>query len=831
MTAAGLLAACKKEEPPPAYQAIPVERRDIVVSAQASGTVQPDTVVEVKSKASGEILDLRVETGQAVKRGDLMVRVDPRTPQNVAGPGQGRSRRGARRGSPTPTSQKRRSDELFKSQSITEQEHENALLDYANAKAEVVRAQVAVENAQNQMDDTNVRAPISGTIIEKTVERGQVISSPTSDVGGGTVLLKMADLDLVQVRTLVDETDIGKIKAGPARDGDGGRLSQPAVPGRRCSRSSPRPIPSRTSPCSRCWSGSTTGTGLLTPGMNAEVEIHVGERDGRARRAQRGAPHPAGRGLGGAGAGALTRRRCSRSSRPRRRLATRAGRRPAPAGRRRWAGPRRADPPADTGRADRTRRAGAPGGGRGRSADPSFGGRYIVFVKRPDGPKPVWIRTGLTDLDYSEVVDGLEASRFGAHPAEREPGAVAAGVAGADEPHHRRRRAARHAAAADRAGRRGRARRGRAEPCCSARSSPSPSSPSAPTSCARCSPCSASSSAWAPSSRWWRSGSGAQKAVEERIARARRQRAHRLRRAGVASAGIRITDRTILSTDDYDALAPRRDRCSKAVVPEMQQSLQVKYGNQNSNVNVVGTTPELHRGAQLHACRTAGCSPPATMRPGSATRCSARRCPGCSAPTPPAMIGQTIQIRGIPFEIIGVLSEKGAAGGWGNPDEQILIPLQTARYRVFGTDRLRSISVQVADGVPIEQGMVDIERVLRREHKIRPGRRERLHHPQPAGPPRHPAADHPGVHHAAREHRGGEPPGGRHRDHEHHAGLGDRADPRDRRAQGARRHPAQHHAPVPGRGAGALPRGRRARRARSASAPRSRSPGSCSGTR
>jgi hypothetical protein len=40
--------------------------------------------------------------------------------------------------------------------------------------------------------------------------------------------------------------------------------------------------------------------------------------------------------------------------------------------------------------------------------DASFGGRYIVFVKRPEGPKAVWIRTGLTDLDYSEVADGLQ---------------------------------------------------------------------------------------------------------------------------------------------------------------------------------------------------------------------------------------------------------------------------------------------------------------------------------------------------------------------------------------------------------------------------------------
>jgi putative ABC transport system permease protein len=85
------------------------------------------------------------------------------------------------------------------------------------------------------------------------------------------------------------------------------------------------------------------------------------------------------------------------------------------------------------------------------------------------------------------------------------------------------------------------------------------------------------------------------------------------------------------------------------------------------------------------------------------------------------MINQTLLIRGIPFEVIGVLSEKGAAGGFGNPDEQILIPLNTARFRVFGSNRVRSFSIQVADGVPIEQGMVDLERVLRREHKIRPG--------------------------------------------------------------------------------------------------------------
>ena len=87
-----------------------------------------------------------------------------------------------------------------------------------------------------------------------------------------------------------------------------------------------------------------------------------------------------------------------------------------------------------------------------------------------------------------------------------------------------------------------------------------------------------------------------------------------------------------------------------------------------------------------------------------------------------AALGTEIQIRGIPFEVIGVLDEKGATqGSFENPDERILIPLQTGRYRIMGTDRLRNITVQVGSQREMNLAMMDIERVLRREHKIRPG--------------------------------------------------------------------------------------------------------------
>jgi putative ABC transport system permease protein len=213
-------------------------------------------------------------------------------------------------------------------------------------------------------------------------------------------------------------------------------------------------------------------------------------------------------------------------------------------------------------------------------------------------------------------------------------------------------------------------------------------------------------------------GSGAQKAVEDRIAALGANVLTVFAGQG-RFGGIRITDQTILSTDDYDALV-RDATLLEAVVPEMQQSLQVKYGNQNSNVNIVGTTPnyiQVRNYTVPHGRMFTSGDDEARQR----YAVLGAAIPRMLGANPAAMVNQTIQIRGINFEIIGILSEKGAAGGWGNPDEQILIPLQTAKYRVFGSDRLRSMSVQVADGVPIEQGMVDLERVLRREHKIRPG--------------------------------------------------------------------------------------------------------------
>ena len=226
----------------------------------------------------------------------------------------------------------------------------------------------------------------------------------------------------------------------------------------RCSRSSPRRRPSRTSPCSRCWCGSTTRKGCSGPGMNAEVEIHVGRRDSvlavpnAALRTQRDV------GSAAQVLGLSPDDASSSSWRPPADLGHSAGATPRPGIRppgetrpaaRRWA--RR------TGRQPESARAGRrPGRPEARRAGDRAPIHRVRQAQRPADPGLDPHRPDRSGLQRG--AGGPDRLRLGAGAAEREPGAVAAGHAGADQSDDRWRRGPRHAAT-DRASRR--AARGR----------------------------------------------------------------------------------------------------------------------------------------------------------------------------------------------------------------------------------------------------------------------------------------------------------------------------------------------------------------------------------
>jgi len=460
------VAACHKDQPALLYEKIPVEHRDIVVTASAAGSIQPILTVDVKSKASGEIIQMRTQTGEEVQPGQLLAKIDPRIPQANLEQAQA-ALQVADAQLANAKAQLARSDTLFKTQAITETEYESSQLAYAQANAQVVNARTNLQSAKDAMDDTQVRAPLKGTIIQKNVELGTVISSPTKDVGGGTVLLRMAYLDTVQVSALVDETDVGKVKPGipvtitvdayPNRPFDGQVL-----------KIEPQAQVSQNVTMFPVLVNILNPQHLLKPGMNTEVEIHVDERQGvlavpnAALRTQRDVASAA-QVLGldlqlvqqqlaaaqdGGGAGdprAATRVDSSDGSKlhaaeaPKRdttaaatgggaTMTTPSGRvitlppgvTPAQvqaAFRKRMSG--ETPTPAEQallrqlfqrgGGQGRGEGGGGGGGGGGRAGGGrgAFSGNFIVFALRAGKPVAVPIRTGLTDQDYIEVTSGL----------------------------------------------------------------------------------------------------------------------------------------------------------------------------------------------------------------------------------------------------------------------------------------------------------------------------------------------------------------------------------------------------------------------------------------
>ena len=422
------LTACEQDQPQslaPIYDSAPVETRDIEVNVEAAGVIEPELFVDVKSKASGEILAIHAETGDVVEAGFLLVEVDKRTPRNRLAEAEA-TLVAARARRTIAETQMERAKTLFGTGTLTEYDYEQAQLEYANSEAQVIGSEVALENARIAMDDTDVRAPITGTIIHKPVEPGTVISSPTQDVSGGTILLRMADLTSVRVRTLVDETDIGKIQPGMNT-----RVTVAAYPNQpfagKVLKIEPQAIVEQNVTMFAVLIRLENRGGLLKPGMNAEVDIQIASRDSaaviptmalradsdipvaammlgmeeaqlRSVLGQDAAPGPA----AAAGAPAeldmdqmralMTKRRNGEQLTPAEQQQVDAAMQTRQQGGGGFGGGNRA------------------GGGRENSSvlEYQFGGDYWVVAIRNGEPVPTAVRTGVTDLRYSEIVDGLE---------------------------------------------------------------------------------------------------------------------------------------------------------------------------------------------------------------------------------------------------------------------------------------------------------------------------------------------------------------------------------------------------------------------------------------
>jgi len=234
-----------------------VERGDVAKSVVATGRIEPISKVEIKSKANGIIKDLKVDVGDRVKVGQVLVELDKdnlaarlreagaalngaqanlaaaeaevqKSKVEAAGPDVPFARRNVERAEQLFTSKLIPQQTLDDARSALEmavnrQDAAKVQLGVAQAKmaqarATVAAAQAAVDRAQEEFDNATIRSPIDGMVLSRPVELGSPVSSILNLGANATLVMVLGDISQVYVRGNVDEADIGSVRLDqPAR--------------------------------------------------------------------------------------------------------------------------------------------------------------------------------------------------------------------------------------------------------------------------------------------------------------------------------------------------------------------------------------------------------------------------------------------------------------------------------------------------------------------------------------------------------------------------------------------------------------------------------------
>lgn len=219
---------------------VTVTRGELVEAASLSGKVEANAQVEVKSRASGEVIEIAVKVGDLVKAGDLLVKLDPadetRAVSQAEAALQSAQARLSRAQAALNIAQlqaaeakakydarvKDASDVISKEElriarsnwEIAEGNVKSLQSDVQSSEAELRSAQLNLDQAELRLSETTIVAPIAATVLKINVEKGTIIASGISNIGGGTALLTLGDLSALTVVGALDEADVGRVDEG-----------------------------------------------------------------------------------------------------------------------------------------------------------------------------------------------------------------------------------------------------------------------------------------------------------------------------------------------------------------------------------------------------------------------------------------------------------------------------------------------------------------------------------------------------------------------------------------------------------------------------------------
>ncbi|KAA1245913.1 efflux RND transporter periplasmic adaptor subunit [Aquimarina sp. RZ0] len=202
-----------------------IEKINIIETVAATGKIQPEVEVKLSSEVSGEIIELPVKEGQQVKKGDLLVRINPDIIQSGLNRSQAaleNVRAGLQQSQASLKEAKlnyERNKELFDKGVISKAEWDRSVSAYEVAEAakksayfSVRSAQATVNEAKDNLNRTTIYAPMSGTISKLSVELGERVVG--TQQMAGTEIMRVANLSNMEVEVDVNENDIVKIEVG-----------------------------------------------------------------------------------------------------------------------------------------------------------------------------------------------------------------------------------------------------------------------------------------------------------------------------------------------------------------------------------------------------------------------------------------------------------------------------------------------------------------------------------------------------------------------------------------------------------------------------------------
>ncbi|MCK4546727.1 MAG: ABC transporter permease [Candidatus Eisenbacteria sp.] len=211
-------------------------------------------------------------------------------------------------------------------------------------------------------------------------------------------------------------------------------------------------------------------------------------------------------------------------------------------------------------------------------------------------------------------------------------------------------------------------------------------------------------------------GQGARKAVGENL-QSLGSNLLSIRPGSQALRHVRMGEGTSRTLRAEDATAVLESPYVAEAVPEFSGGGQLKRGNSNWSTRIVGTHPELAPVRNLDLDEGRFFSRREVFS--SARVCVVGKTVYDNLFGGGSAVDTFIRVRNINFRVVGVLREKGYAGWW-NQDDVIYVPLTTAQRRLFGEDHVSSISVQVWETGMTDDAIVDIERILRKRHRLLP---------------------------------------------------------------------------------------------------------------